>query len=68
MIQLRLEVDKEKGKVLLNLPDTEEEKLSLKELAVFNLYVDLVKKQVEDLFASSVIKAGGYDISIKNPE
>ena len=67
MIKLSMEIDNGEVQVNFDLPFEPGETLSLTELALFSLHLDVIKHRITDLTNSAIAKGDGYDM-ISSPE
>lgn len=63
MIKLEIETSETELKVRLDLPDKPGEMLKLTELALFTLYLDVVKQRVTELTNRAISRGDGYDLT-----
>ena len=64
MITLAMEIDRGELKVKFEAPDQPGEQLRLTELALFALYLDVIKQRITDLTNRALSKGEGYDLVI----
>jgi hypothetical protein len=64
MLHLDLAVEDNRVRVAFDVPDKPGEQLPLADLALFGMYLDVIRAQVTELATRAVYKVDGYDLII----